>query len=109
VIDDYDLAEGASSPLRPLLDYLPSGREIGFHVVVTRKSGGIARALLTDPVISRIRELGAVSLVLSADAREGAIAGGVRGTDLPPGRGVLVRRRTDNEMVQVLLSDEPVE
>jgi hypothetical protein len=50
-----------------------------------------------------------VSLVLSADTREGVIAGGVRGSDLPPGRGVLVRRRTDNEMVQVLLSDEPAD
>ncbi|HEV3380973.1 MAG TPA: type VII secretion protein EccCa [Trebonia sp.] len=105
VVDDYDVVEGASSPLRPLLDYLPSGREIGFHVVVTRRSGGIARALMTDPVISRIRELGAVSLVLSADPREGVIADGVRGSSLLPGRGVLVRRRAENEMIQVLLSD----
>jgi DNA segregation ATPase FtsK/SpoIIIE, S-DNA-T family len=64
---------------------------------------------MTDPVISRIRELGAVSPVLSADPREGVIAGGVRGSSLPPGRGVLVRRRADNEMIQVLLRDEPVD
>jgi S-DNA-T family DNA segregation ATPase FtsK/SpoIIIE len=106
VIDDYDLLEGQSSPLRPLLPYIPTGRETGFHVVAARRSGGISRVLLTDPVISRIRELGAVSLVMSADAREGVIAGDVRGTALPPGRGVLVRRRADNEMIQVLLSDE---
>jgi DNA segregation ATPase FtsK/SpoIIIE, S-DNA-T family len=105
VVDDYDLLEGASSPLRPLFEYLPSGREIGFHMVVTRRSGGIARALMTDPVIARTRELGAVSLLLSADPREGAIVGGVRGSELPPGRGTLVRRRMDNEVVQVLLSD----
>jgi hypothetical protein len=35
---DYELAKGASSPLRPLLDYLSSGREIGFHMVATRRS-----------------------------------------------------------------------
>jgi S-DNA-T family DNA segregation ATPase FtsK/SpoIIIE len=105
VVDDYDLLEGPASPLRPLFDYLPSGRETGFHVVVTRRSGGIARALMTDPIIARIRELGAASLVLAADAREGVIVGGVRGSDLPPGRGTLVRRRMDNEIVQVLLSD----
>jgi S-DNA-T family DNA segregation ATPase FtsK/SpoIIIE len=106
VVDDYDLAEGASSPLRPLLDYLPSGREIGFHVVAARRSGGIARVLMSDPILSRIRELGAVTLALSADPREGVIVDGIRGSVLPPGRGVLVRRRTDNEIVQILLTDD---
>jgi DNA segregation ATPase FtsK/SpoIIIE, S-DNA-T family len=105
VVDDYDLTEGPSSPLRPLFDYLPSGREIGFHVVVARRSGGIARALAADQVVSRIRDLGAVTLVLSADPREGVIAGDVRGTERPPGRGVLVRRRAANEVVQILLSE----
>jgi DNA segregation ATPase FtsK/SpoIIIE, S-DNA-T family len=56
-------------------------------------------------VVSRIRDLGAVTLVLSADPREGVIAGDVRGAERPPGRGVLVRRRAANEVVQVLLSD----
>jgi DNA segregation ATPase FtsK/SpoIIIE, S-DNA-T family len=107
VIDDYDLLEGSSSPLQPLFDYLPSGREIGLHAVVARRSGGIARTLAADPVVSRIRDLGAVTLVLSADPREGVIAGDVRGADRPPGRGVLIRRRAANEVVQVLLSDPP--
>jgi DNA segregation ATPase FtsK/SpoIIIE, S-DNA-T family len=105
VVDDYDLAEGMSSPLRPLFDYLPSGREIGFHVVVARRSGGIGRVIMSDPVVSRIRELGAVSLLLSADPREGAIVDGIRGSAFPPGRGVLVRRRAGSEIVQVLQAD----
>jgi len=105
VVDDYDLVEGPSSPLRPLFDYLSSGRETGFHAVVARRSGGIARALAADAAVSRMRDLGAVTLVLSADSREGVIAGNVRGADQPPGRGVLIRRRVPNEVVQVLLSD----
>jgi hypothetical protein len=80
--------------------------QAGFHVVVARRSGGISRVLLSDAVISRTREVGAVSLLLSADAREGVIAGDVRGTQLPPGRGILVRRRGGSEMVQVLQSDD---
>ena len=84
---------------------LPSAREIGFHVVVARRSGGIARSIAADAVVSRLRDLGGVTLVLSADPREGVIAGDVRGADRPPGRGVLVRRRTASEIVQVLLSD----
>jgi S-DNA-T family DNA segregation ATPase FtsK/SpoIIIE len=106
VVDDYDLVASAQSPLQPLVDYLAQGREIGFHVVLARRSGGIARALLFDPVISRIRELGAASLLLSADSREGVIVGGVRGADLLPGRGILVRRRQDNELVQVVMDDD---
>jgi S-DNA-T family DNA segregation ATPase FtsK/SpoIIIE len=61
---------------------------------------------MTDPVIARLRQLGAVTLVLSADPREGTIADGVRGASLPPRRGVLVRRRAGSELIQVLLSDE---
>jgi DNA segregation ATPase FtsK/SpoIIIE, S-DNA-T family len=106
VVDDYDLAEGTSSPLKPLFDYLPSAREIGFHVVVARRSGGIARVIMSDPVVSRIRELGAVSLLLSADPREGAIVDGIRGSVFPPGRGVLVRRRAGSEIVQILQTDD---
>jgi S-DNA-T family DNA segregation ATPase FtsK/SpoIIIE len=106
VVDDYDLVTGVQSPLQPVVGYIPHGRETGFHVVLTRRSGGIARALMTDPVISRIRELGAVSLLLSSDPREGVIVGGVRGADLPPGRGILVRRRQDNELVQVIMDDD---
>jgi S-DNA-T family DNA segregation ATPase FtsK/SpoIIIE len=112
VIDDYDMVAGnhGSSPLQPLLDLVPHGREIGFHIVLTRGSGGFARASMADPVLVRIRELGAAGLVLSADPREGTLLGGVRGAETVPGRGVLVRRRRQNELVQILLGDaEPDE
>jgi DNA segregation ATPase FtsK/SpoIIIE, S-DNA-T family len=75
-------------------------------VVVARRSGGIARVIMSDPVVSRIRELGAVSLLLSADPREGAIVDGIRGSVFPPGRGVLVRRRAGSEIVQILQTDD---
>lgn len=111
VIDDYDMVAGspAASPLQPLLDLLPHGREIGLHIVLTRGSSGFARAAMADPVIARIRELGAAGLMLSADPREGTLLGGVRGTDMAPGRGVLVRRRRENELVQILLGDAEAE
>jgi hypothetical protein len=43
-----------------------------------------------------------VSPVLSADAREDVIAGDICGSELQPGRGILVRLRIPNERVQVL-------
>ena len=107
VIDDYDMAaaNAGASPLRPLIDLLPYGCEIGFHVMLARRSGGFGRVVMTDPLISRVRELGAAGLMLSSDPREGALLGARRGAERPPGRGVLVRKRHDDELVQVLISD----
>jgi S-DNA-T family DNA segregation ATPase FtsK/SpoIIIE len=111
VIDDYDLVNmpGTESPIAPLVSYIPHAREIGFHIVLSRRSGGMARALSSDPVISRIREAGAAALILSSDPREGALFGDQRGAEMPPGRGVLVRRGRERELVQVLLNDDYAE
>lgn len=111
VVDDYDMVAlpGHPSPLEPLIGYIPHGREIGFHIVLARRSGGMARALTADPVISRIRELGTAALILSSDTREGILFGDQRGAELPPGRGVLVRRRQEKELVQVLIGDDAID
>jgi DNA segregation ATPase FtsK/SpoIIIE, S-DNA-T family len=107
VIDDYDIvgSNATSLPLRPLIDLIAYGAEIGFHVVVARRSGGFGRAMMTDPLISRVREVGAAGLLLSSDPREGVLIGSQRGAERPPGRGVLVRRSHPDELVQVLVSD----
>jgi len=108
VIDDYDLVSGSASrnPVAPLVDFLAQAREVGLHVVVTRRVGGAARTLMSDPLGTRLRELGSPGLVLSGDPREGVLVGDHRATLLPPGRGALVRRGRPAETVQVVL-DEP--
>jgi S-DNA-T family DNA segregation ATPase FtsK/SpoIIIE len=108
VVDDYDLVTGASSrgPLAPLADYLTQSRELGFHLMVARRVGGISRALMSDPVISRMRELGSPGLVLSGDHREGVLLGDQRAVQRPPGRGVLVRRGKPAEVVQTVLDED---
>jgi S-DNA-T family DNA segregation ATPase FtsK/SpoIIIE len=103
LVDDYELVASPGKlvhPLQPLLDYLPHARDIGLHLVITRGSGGAARAAF-DPVIQRIRELGTPGLVMSGDRDEGALIGDVRPGPQPPGRGNLVRRRAGTELVQV--------
>ena len=40
IIDDYDLVAGATNPIAQLIDYLAQGRDVGLHVVLTRRSGG---------------------------------------------------------------------
>lgn len=108
VIDDYDLVSGSASrnPLAPLVDYLAQANELGLHVVLTRRVGGAARTLMSDPLVTRLRELGSPGLVLSGDPREGVLVGDHRATTLPPGRGALVRRGRPAETVQLVV-DEP--
>src|SRR5439155_6411982 len=91
IIDDYDLV-APSNPLMPLLEFLPQARDIGLHLVVARAMGGAGRALF-EPVIQRLKEIGAPTLVMSGNRDEGTIAGTVKPEPLPPGRGRLVTRR----------------
>ena len=107
VVDDYDLITGTrTSPLLGLAALLPQGREIGFHVVLSRRSGGIGRALASDPMIAPLRDLGAAGLLLSCDPREGVLLADRRGRILPPGRAQLVRRQGANGLVQIAVSDD---
>jgi S-DNA-T family DNA segregation ATPase FtsK/SpoIIIE len=109
VVDDYDLVTGTTmrGPLAPLADYLTQSRELGFHLVLARRVGGSSRTLMTDPLISRLRELGAPGLILSGDPREGVLLGDQRAAQRPPGRGVLVRRGEAAQVVQTVLDETP--
>jgi S-DNA-T family DNA segregation ATPase FtsK/SpoIIIE len=102
LVDDYDLvaATTGTNPLAPLLDYLPQSRDVGLHVVVTRRAGGASRAL-SDPILRRLRELGSPGIVLSGPREEGPLLGNVNPDHLPPGRGWLVTRRTTTEPVRL--------
>ncbi|GIF11234.1 type VII secretion protein EccCa [Actinoplanes teichomyceticus] len=101
LVDDYDLvAAGPVNPLAPLLEYLPQARDIGLHLVVTRRAGGASRSLY-EPVIQRLRELSAPGLVMSGPPEEGALIGTVRPERLPPGRGRLVTRREGVRLIQL--------
>ncbi|MEE6261333.1 type VII secretion protein EccCa [Plantactinospora sonchi] len=103
IVDDYELVAvpgRLNHPLGPLLEYLPHARDIGLHLVVARGSGGASRAMF-DPVVQRMRELGSPGLVMSGSRDEGPLLGDVRPGPQPPGRGVLVRRRSGPMTVQV--------
>ena len=107
VIDDYDLAAGATgNPLTPLADFLPHARDLGLHVIVARRSGGAARAMF-DPVLARLRELGCMGLMMSASPDEGVLLGSVRPSRLPPGRATLVTRADEDQVIHVAWTDPP--
>ena len=85
----------AAHPLLPLVEFLPQAKDVGLHVVVARRCGGAARALF-DPLLGRLRELGAAALRDerqpgrgAADRRgqAGRVAARARDAGRPPARG----------------------
>jgi S-DNA-T family DNA segregation ATPase FtsK/SpoIIIE len=105
VVDDYDMVTtGGGNPLEPLIPFLPQARDVGLHVILARRVAGAARAFY-DPVLGPLKELGSAGIVLAGDPQEGALLGTARPSAMPPGRGLLVRRRERPELVQVATSD----
>jgi S-DNA-T family DNA segregation ATPase FtsK/SpoIIIE len=111
VADDYDLAAGTMGrgPLAPLAEFIPQADELGFHLVLARRVGGASRALLSDPLLSRLKEIGADALLLSGDHREGVLLGDQRAHPRPPGRGTLIRRGHEPTLVQIAVDERDVE
>ncbi|WP_280410231.1 type VII secretion protein EccCa [Nocardia brasiliensis] len=101
VVDDYDMvATGGINPFAPLIEYLPQARDIGMHFVVTRRMGGVSRALY-DPIIGGLKNMSVDTLIMSGSRDEGKIIGEIRPSKLPPGRGTLASRSKGQEMVQI--------
>jgi DNA segregation ATPase FtsK/SpoIIIE, S-DNA-T family len=101
LIDDYDLVSGGSisNPLQPLIEYLPQARDIGLRVVIARRIGGAARALM-DPIIGRLKDLSCNGLVMNGTKDEGSIFG-CRPQSMPPGRGMLMSRTLRSDVIQL--------
>ncbi|WP_420795015.1 type VII secretion protein EccCb [Gordonia neofelifaecis] len=105
VVDDYDLVATASgNPLLPLVELLGHGRDIGFRMILARRSGGLGRALF-DPVIAGMRDLSCDVFLMNGDPDEGYVVGRHRLQRLPAGRGELVSRSRTPEIVQVAVGD----
>jgi S-DNA-T family DNA segregation ATPase FtsK/SpoIIIE len=104
LVDDFDLIASASpNPLTPLLEFLPQARDIGLHVVITRRIGGAGRALF-DPVIGRIRELASPGIMMSGQREEGPLFGNLKPQPLPPGRAWMITRKHGARLVQLAWS-----
>ena len=107
-VDDYDsIVTPTGSPLNPLVEFLLAGHDIGLHLIITRRVGGVGRTGF-EPVFQRLREMGSSGLIMSGDPQEGILLGGQRASLLPPGRGYLVQRNHPPTLVQTLLT-EPID
>jgi S-DNA-T family DNA segregation ATPase FtsK/SpoIIIE len=100
-VDDYEALTGSGvSPLMPLVDYLLVGRDIGFHLVLVHRVGGIGRAMF-ETLLQRLREMGSAGLVMSGDPMEGKVLYGQAAGPLPPGRAYLVQPKHPPALVQI--------
>ncbi|AKK10412.1 type VII secretion protein EccCa [Corynebacterium uterequi] len=97
VIDDLELVP--ETQLRELAELLPHARDIGLHVVVARKSGGVARALYSG-FLAALRDTQPAALVLSAEREDGPVFG-VTTSLQPPGRARFVIRGEDRGLYQI--------
>jgi S-DNA-T family DNA segregation ATPase FtsK/SpoIIIE len=101
LIDDYDLvASSEAHPLVPLVPFIPQAADIGLRIFAARRTGGAMRGLF-EPVLARIREVGSPGLLLSGSREEGPLLGGLRAQPMPPGRGYLVNRQGNSQLVQL--------
>ncbi len=101
LVDDYDLvATQAGSPLHALVPLLAQARDVGFHVVVTRRMGGAARGLY-DPLLQSIRDLAMPGIMLSGSPEEGGLLNNLRPQPSQPGRGRMVSRERGVEVIQL--------
>ncbi|GLZ76491.1 type VII secretion protein EccC [Actinorhabdospora filicis] len=104
VIDDYDLvATGGGNPLAPLMELIPQGRDLGFHVILSRRTGGASRALY-EPFLQTLSDMSPPTLMFSGDRMEGRLAHGVAPQRLPLGRALLTRRGEPAEPVQIAVT-----
>lgn len=103
LVDDYDIVgAGGTDPLGPLLPYLPSARDLGLHLIITRPVAGASRAMY-DRVLQVTRDTGGSLLLMSGERSEGQIAPRIYAERFPPGRGRFVRRGERPHIVQAAL------
>ncbi|KOX13549.1 cell division protein FtsK [Saccharothrix sp. NRRL B-16348] len=105
LIDDYDvLAASSTHPLGAFAPFLAAGREIGLHVVMTRRVSGASRGLY-EPFTLGVHESGCLSLLMSGDPSEGRLLAGVRPVPLPVGRAQLIRPGGEVRFLQTAYLD----
>ncbi|MEV6095035.1 type VII secretion protein EccCa [Nocardia sp. NPDC051981] len=96
VVDDYDLVAAAGgNPLHALVDHLAHARDLGFHLILARRSGGAGRAMY-EATLNRLKELNSASLIMSCSRDEGTLFGDTRPALMPPGRGTYGTRASED-------------
>ena len=99
IIDDVDQIPDAPAlsgpyvgqrPWSGLIGLLSQASELGLRVIVTARAMGSAHALMTAPLLRRLNELQATTLMLSGNPQDSGKIRGHRFSRLPAGRAMLL-------------------
>jgi hypothetical protein len=69
---------------------LSQAAELGLRVIVTARATGSAHAVMTAPLLRRLNELQATTIMLSGSPQDGGKIRGHRFSRLPAGRAMLL-------------------
>ncbi|MDN3356857.1 type VII secretion protein EccCa [Actinomadura sp. DC4] len=107
LVDDYHLLTAAGQqPLAAFVPFVPAGRDIGLHFVVTLPVAGASRGLY-DPLLQAVREIGTSALLMSGDRSEGQLFPRIYAARQPAGRGKWIRRGEPAHLIQTALLTAP--
>ena len=99
IIDDVDQVPDTPAvsgpftgqrPWTPLVGLLADARDLGLRVIVTARATGSGHALMTSPLLRRLNDLQATTLMLSGSPHDSGRIRGHRFERLPAGRGLLL-------------------
>ncbi|MCV7100231.1 type VII secretion protein EccCa [Mycobacterium palustre] len=99
IIDDVDQipdAPAASGPYigqrpwTPLIGLLAQAVDLGLRVIVTARASGSGHSLMTSPLLRRLNDLQARTLMLSGNPQDSGKIRGQRFARLPAGRAILL-------------------
>lgn len=111
IIDDVDqIPDGPAisgpyagqRPWTPLLGLLAEAGDLGLRVIVTARAGGSAHAVMTAPLLRRLNDLQATTVMLSGSPADGGKLRGMRFSRLPAGRAMLLGESEEATYVQLV-------
>ncbi|MGE2731992.1 type VII secretion protein EccCa [Mycolicibacterium vaccae] len=111
IIDDVDqIPDGPAvsgpfvgqRPWTALIGLLAQASDLGLRVIVTARASGAAHAVMTAPLLRRLNELQATTLLMSGNPQDSGKIRGHRFSRLPAGRAMLLDDRDTATHVQLV-------
>jgi hypothetical protein len=99
IIDDVDQIPDSPAlsgqyigqrPWTPLIGLLGQAADLGLRVIVTGRATGSGHALMTSPLLRRLNDLQATTLMLAGNPQDSGKIRGQRFGRLPAGRAILL-------------------
>ncbi|GFG63653.1 type VII secretion protein EccC [Mycobacterium kubicae] len=111
IIDDVDQIPDSAAmsgpfvgqrPWTPLINLLAQAGDLGLRVIVTGRATGSAHGIMTSPLLRRLNDLQATTLMLSGNPADSGKIRGQRFGRLPAGRGILLGDSDSPTYVQLV-------